>query len=90
MMYSSSYGSPNYGNHYTAEQVIDIFAPSQDSVDSVMNWLAINNMSGVSLSANKQWIQFDTSVEDAERLLQTEYHIYKHAHTGRKNIACDE
>lgn len=44
----------------------------------------------ISQSANRQWIQFDAAVEEAEALLQTKYHNYEHAHSGRVQIACDE
>jgi tripeptidyl-peptidase-1 len=42
------------------------------------------------LSANKQWLQFDAPVEVAEKLFRTDYHVYEHAVSGGKNVACDE
>jgi tripeptidyl-peptidase-1 len=32
--------SPNYGKHWTPKQVVDAFAPSQEAVDDVSEWLA--------------------------------------------------
>ena len=88
----STPGSPKYGQHYTAEEVHDLFAPSTESVAAVREWLhdAGIHSDAVSLSANKQWLQFDASVKEVENLIQTEYHHYEHLATGKSNIGCDE
>ena len=44
----------------------------------------------ISHSTNKQWVQFDAKVHEAERLLKTKYYHYEHAATGSKHVACDE
>jgi tripeptidyl-peptidase-1 len=44
----------------------------------------------ISQSVNKQWIQLDLSASEAEQLLQTKYHFYDHAATGKTTIGCDE
>jgi len=44
----------------------------------------------ISQSVNKQWMQFDASAFDLESLLNTEYHMYEHAETGKPTVACDE
>jgi tripeptidyl-peptidase-1 len=87
---SSIHDSPNYGKYYTTEQINEIFAPAKASVDSVIDWLTTHNINGISLSANKQWLQFDAPVEVAEKLFKTDYHVYEHAVSGGKNVACDE
>ena len=53
---SSNPKSPNYGEHMTAEEVIDFFAPEQYRVDLVMEWLSEAGISAdrLSLSTNKQ------------------------------------
>lgn len=55
-----------------------------------MDWLASFDVNGISLSTNKQWVQFDVPVEVAEKLFKTDYHYYEHASTGGKNVACEE
>ena len=89
---SSKHDSPKYGQHYTPEEVIDIFAPSQASVDAVRGWLEGAGIEAhrISQSVNKQWLQFEASTKEVESLLYTKYHIYKHAATGKSNVACDE
>jgi tripeptidyl-peptidase-1 len=44
----------------------------------------------ISQSANKQWLKFDASAEELEKLLHAEYYLYDHADTGRSHIACRE
>ncbi|KAL9080561.1 MAG: hypothetical protein Q9157_000703 [Trypethelium eluteriae] len=83
--------SDKYGKWYTAEEIVDLFEPSKESVSTIRSWLEKAGIrpDRISQSANKQWIQFDASVEEAESLLRTEYYIYEHGPTGRTNIACD-
>ena len=91
MLPSSSPESPRYGKHYTAQEVHDLFAPSIDSVTAVRDWLEAAGVEPgrISQSANKQWIQFDASVSEAEALLHTKYYHYEHA-TGSTSLGCDE
>lgn len=91
-MASSHPGSSRYGKHYTAEEVHDLFAPSQESVDSVRDWLESMGIAGhrVSQSVNKQWLQFDAEAQEVENLLRTEYYLYSHQGTGKSHIACQE
>ena len=88
----SHHASPNYGKHYTAAEVTDIFAPSAESVEAVRSWLVAAGIPAgkISQSVNKQWLQFDAKTDEVEELLKTEYHVYEHLQSGRTNIACDE
>ena len=84
--------SSRYGQHLSVEEVHDLFAPSQETVDHVRTWLESEGISAdrISQSANLQWMQLDVSVAEAERLLRTEYHQYTHRGTGKAHIACRE
>lgn len=88
----SRHDSPRYAQWYTPEELIDIFAPAQEAVDSVRAWLESSGIhpKRIGQSVNKQWIQFDATVKEAEKLFKTEYHFYEHSGTGNTNIACDE
>jgi tripeptidyl-peptidase-1 len=72
--------------------VVEIFAPSQETVDAINEWLISAGIAAekISQSVNKQWIQFDASAEDLEALLHTKYHVYEHTETGKTAVACDE
>ncbi|ORY56843.1 alkaline serine protease [Pseudomassariella vexata] len=92
LMDISDPNSESYGKHLSAAQVIDLFAPSDDSVDAVTQWLVTSGIPRftISQSSNKQWIQFDAPVRKVEELLMADYHVYKHRDTGVKNVACEE
>lgn len=84
--------SDKYGQHYTAEQIHDIFAPQPESVEAVRSWLVDSGIEAgrISQSTNKQWMQLDASVAEVEALINAEYHHYEHYQTGKTNVGCDE
>ncbi|MCJ1404465.1 hypothetical protein MMC11_007690 [Xylographa trunciseda] len=83
--------SENYGKHWTAKQIADVFAPSQESVDAIVEWLEESGIEKprLTLSPGRNWLSFDASVTEVESLLQTEYKFYAHE-TGQGHLACDE
>ena len=92
LMDVSDPASPNYGKHWTPEQVVEAFKPSEDTVSAVSDWLA---GAGISLdrithSDNKGWFAFHATAEEAEDLLMTEYHEYEDLDTGGIMPACDK
>ena len=82
--------SPKYAQHFTPMEVIDIFAPSEETISAVTNWLADSGFSRdrLRLSANKGWIHLNASTSEVENLLNTEYHVYTH-HSGDTQIGED-
>lgn len=92
LMDVSRHDSPRYGKYYSSEEIIDIFAPEERAVEAIRTWLMSAGIRAerLSVSANKQWMQFDASVEEAESLLKTTYYNYEHEPTGRTTVACDE
>lgn len=83
--------SPNYGKHWTHDEIAEMFAPKQESIALVMQWLESEGIhrSRVELTRGRSWIQFNGTVGEMERLLKTEYHMYKHEQ-GHKHVACDK
>lgn len=92
LMEVSRHDSPRYGQHYTASEINDIFAPKESTVKIVTEWLASAGIDPdrISQSVNKQWLQFESTVMELEELLDTEYHVYLHEPTGKHNVACDK
>ncbi|KAK3997729.1 putative protease [Cladorrhinum sp. PSN332] len=84
--------SPNYGKHLTTNEVVDFFAPKPHAVEEVKAWLvrAGVNEGRIGRSGNKQWLQFDAPVREAEELFFTRYHEFEHPESGVVNIACSE
>jgi tripeptidyl-peptidase-1 len=58
----------------------------------VLAWLIESGIQEerISHSVNRAWLQFDASVNEMERLLQTKYHFYEHIDGGRKYIGCED
>ncbi|KAK0625146.1 alkaline serine protease [Bombardia bombarda] len=92
LMDISDPASPNFGNHLSSQEVISMFAPPEDSVQIVTDWVVASGIAAkrISQSSNKQWIQFDAAAAEVENLLFTDYYIFEHIATGTKNVACDE
>ncbi|KAH9480397.1 Aorsin [Psilocybe cubensis] len=90
LMSVSSPHSPTYGQHFTPEQIRDTFAPSQDTIDSVTEWLVSSGISRdrLRLSHNKGWIHLDATTSEVEDLLKAEYHVYTHTSSGVEQIGC--
>ncbi|KAH7904096.1 Pro-kumamolisin, activation domain-containing protein [Hygrophoropsis aurantiaca] len=81
--------SPNYGKHWTPEQVAAKFAAKNDNITAVRNWLVDSGIAPdrVKLSPSKGWLHvLNSTAGEAEELLHTEYHVYLHD-TGVEHIA---
>ncbi|KAL8661074.1 MAG: hypothetical protein Q9202_005946 [Teloschistes flavicans] len=81
--------SPNYGKHWTHEDIANKFAPSTETVDTVKSWLVSSGIAPerISKSQSLGWLKFDATVAEAEGLLKTDYHLYMHE-IGKPHVAC--
>ncbi|ESZ95141.1 hypothetical protein SBOR_4473 [Sclerotinia borealis F-4128] len=84
--------SSNYGKHWTAEQVHEMFAPSDEAIDTVRNWLVDSGIAASRIvhSDTKGWYAFDATTSELESLLNTQYYTYEHSSTDEIAAACDE
>lgn len=60
--------SPNFGQHWTQDEVVEAFKPSQDTVRNVTAWLRSHDILDFTHSDNKMWFAFDASVAKAESM----------------------
>ncbi|MCJ1254406.1 hypothetical protein MMC24_002221 [Lignoscripta atroalba] len=83
--------SEKFGEHWTAKMVAETFQPSRETLETVYEWLTSSgiSMERISKSQSLGWLNFDATVEEAENLLKTEYHVYEHQ-TGQPHVACSE
>ncbi|KAF8217807.1 peptidase S8/S53 domain-containing protein [Mycena galopus ATCC 62051] len=83
--------SPNYGNHWSSARVAAHFAPSDESVHTVVSWISDSGVARdrVRVSKTKGWVMINATVAEAESLLNTEYHVFEHD-SGKQHVACDE
>ncbi|KAK7001799.1 serine protease S53 [Favolaschia claudopus] len=81
--------SPNYGQHWKPEEVVDMFAPSHETIAAVKNWLIDSGLSSerLRLSPSRGWIAVNATAGEVERLLQTEYYVYEHS-SGAEQFGC--
>lgn len=83
--------SAKYGQHWSAQDIAATFAPSYKSTQAVTEWLHSDGISPerISRSQSLGWLSFDATVHEAERLLKTKFHVYRHS-SGRQHVACAE
>lgn len=79
--------SEKYGKHWSAGDVLNMFAPSEETIEAVRSWLVGSGVESdrIRLTSNKGWIEVSATVEEAERLLQTEYNLYSHS-SGQEHV----
>lgn len=84
--------SSKYGQHWSPAQIAKTFAPSDETVNEVKQWLDSVGISSdrVKMSNSLGWLKFNASVEEAEDLFKTEYFLYEHEDSGTKHVACEE
>jgi tripeptidyl-peptidase-1 len=79
--------SPQYGKLWTAEDVRNAFAPSEESIETVRGWLA--NAGVEHVEETHGWLVFDTTIAHAEEIMQSEYYEHEDLETGAVRLGCD-
>lgn len=67
-----------YGQHLSGDEVDDLVRPKKETSELVEEWLRENGVEDIGYNSAKDWITIHLPIEFAERLLDTEYHNYKH------------
>ena len=62
-----------YGAHLNADQVDELVRPSKETCDQVEEWLR-----DAGVNTAKDWSSENLPLDSVEKLLDTEYHNYKH------------
>ncbi|KAJ2917101.1 hypothetical protein MD484_g3272, partial [Candolleomyces efflorescens] len=78
-----------YGKHLTKEEAEELVSSSSGSADTVMNWLTFHGVDASRITHRKaggDWLIVRATVAEAERLLNTKYHVYLHEPSGEKII----
>ena len=84
--------SPNYAKYWTPEEVVEAFKPSDNTVDTVREWLTSAGIddSSITVTENKAWLAFYATTSQAEELLHTEYFEHEDKVSGGVMPACDQ
>ncbi|KAI0831997.1 peptidase S8/S53 domain-containing protein [Trametes gibbosa] len=69
-----------YGQHLSKEDVAALVAPHPDTVDLVESWLSAHglDLSSTQRSHSGDWMTIRVSVAQAEKMLGTQYNVYRH------------
>lgn len=77
----SSPDHPSYGQHLSREEVKELVKPLQGSTDVVLAWLNASGISNSDIEDAGDWINFKTTVAQAEKLLDADFGVYNYAGT---------
>ncbi|KAJ4158190.1 uncharacterized protein LMH87_008726 [Akanthomyces muscarius] len=73
--------SSKYGQHYSQAQVDALFAPDEQAINAVKDWLVKSGIAAnsINLSRNKAWVRFESTVDKLESLLAVNLTASKNA-----------
>jgi tripeptidyl-peptidase-1 len=80
--------SPHYGKLWSVDEVHEKFAPPEESVDIVREWLEGSGIDNVTV--RNGWLHFESDIARVEDLLKAEYHEYDHFDDSEIRIGCDQ
>jgi Pro-kumamolisin, activation domain len=69
----STPSSPRYGQYLTMDELVDLIAPEQDAVETVLAWLRIHGISEWTMPLTRDLITFSADVATAEKLLECKF-----------------
>lgn len=84
LLESSDPDSASYGKHLTKAEVDALTSPTDATIDSVTKWLTSYGIDAG--KAESGYLQVNVSVEQAKKLLNADYAVYKDTATGRETI----
>ncbi|KAI8870009.1 putative protease S8 tripeptidyl peptidase I [Ramicandelaber brevisporus] len=70
----STPGHPHYGMHMTRDEVNEMLAPSSETARLVLEWM---QSFGIRSVHEHQWITGEATVAQAQKLLQTQFNVYR-------------
>ncbi|KAJ2988216.1 hypothetical protein NUW58_g4094 [Xylaria curta] len=83
-------GSKHFGRFWTPQDVIKTFAPSEEAVSDTVQWLLQMGVTSkrIAPSAGRNWIKVNSTIAEAEKLLDTIYNVYQDDE-GTALVACE-
>lgn len=71
-------GHARYGQHLTAVEIHDLVTPSEETVNSVKQWLADHGVQDHAFNPSRDWVSIWVPIEKAEKMLDTTYSRFRH------------
>lgn len=83
--------SPNYGKHWSQDDIVKMFSPSAETIQKAKDWVISSGIESdrIAHAASGGWLVFNATVDEAERLLETEYYLYENE-DGEISAGCDQ
>ncbi|KAI0066334.1 subtilisin-like protein [Artomyces pyxidatus] len=78
--------SANYGKHLSLEEVNEYVTPKPETIAAVNAWLSENGLTAKTLSPAGDWLGFQTTVAQANRLFDADFSAFTHDATGETTI----
>ncbi|KAG9243043.1 putative Tripeptidyl-peptidase sed2 [Calycina marina] len=78
----STPGHAKYGQHFEGHEIRRMLKPTDETSNMVLEWLQQSGIS--SIQDDGDYVQFQTTVENAGRMMNTRFNFYRHIHTGEK------
>ncbi|KAF8514827.1 peptidase S8/S53 domain-containing protein [Hysterangium stoloniferum] len=80
--------SPRYGQHLSMDAVQELTAPNPLALESLNGWLAGHgfDIHGLLRSPSSDWVKIKTTIQKAEDMLNTTYHVWKSNRTGNSLV----
>ncbi|KAG1833678.1 peptidase S8/S53 domain-containing protein [Suillus subalutaceus] len=77
-----------YGAYLSKQETEALMTPYPETLDVVGEWLALHGLTeeDVIRSSARDWVTIRVPVGLAEEMLDTTYHVYKHAETGESIV----
>ncbi|KAI1120614.1 peptidase S8/S53 domain-containing protein [Nemania abortiva] len=82
--------SKKFARFWTPQEVISTFAPSKEAVSDTVQWLLQMGVppKHIAPSAGRNWIKVESTVAEAEKLLDTKYSVFQDDE-GATLMACE-
>lgn len=77
----------NYKQYLTRDEIRDLVAPSQESIDTVTAWLLVNGIQNWEISGTNDILHFETTVEVAENMLGCKFYLFSHKRASRSAVS---
>ena len=82
----SSPRNPKYGQLMSRDEIKAELRPSNESSSAVLGWLKSQRVPPGNIADDGEWIDFNVSISDAERMLDTKFHSFTNNATGVKIV----
>ena len=75
--------SPKYGHYLSIDDLTALISPPQESIDATLAYLRSNGVTEYTLSANRDYLHFFSTLENAQDMFDVTFADYTHEDSGK-------